>query len=117
MLGREGLTVANKTMDIIQAILEHLDKSMDDERVDVGPISHEALGISHARWSRIIEMMLESGLIEGFSPVHLPGLSYTAFKAVDPRITLSGIQFLADNSNLTKLYRAAKELRDWIPGI
>lgn len=111
------MTVAKKTMEIIQDILEHLDKSMDDEIVDISPISHEALGISHARWSRIIEMMLESGLIEGFSPVHRLGSTYTAFKEMDPRITLKGVQFLAENSNVAKLYRVAKEIKDWIPGI
>jgi DNA-binding Lrp family transcriptional regulator len=109
--------VANKTMDIIQDILEHLDKSMDDETVDVKPISPEALGISQARWSRIIEMMLESGLIDGFSPIHRLGSSYQALKAVNPRITLRGIQFLAENSNMAKFYRAAKEIKDWIPGL
>ncbi|KKX52578.1 MULTISPECIES: YjcQ family protein [Brevibacillus] len=109
--------MSKKTMDVIQEILEYLDKSMDDEVVDTKPINHENLGISHARWSRTIEMMLESGLIEGFSPVHRTGTTYTAYKAVEPRITLRGIQFLADNSNLAKLYRAAKEIKDWIPGL
>ncbi|WP_103110717.1 YjcQ family protein [Brevibacillus reuszeri] len=109
--------MAKKTMDVIQEILEHLDKSLDDERVDIGPISPENLEISYPRWSRVIQMMLESELIEGFAPVKTLGSTYTSFKAIDPRITLRGIQFLADNSNFSKLYRAAKEIKDWIPGL
>lgn len=111
------IIMASNTMEIIQKILDHLDKSMDDERIDLTPVSRESLGISDARWSRIIGMMLEEGLVEGFAEVPMAGVAYTGYKAMDPRITLRGIQFLADNSNMAKLYRAAKEIKDWIPGL
>ncbi len=109
--------MATKTMDIIQSILEYLDKSMDDDRIDITPIEYGSLNISYARWSRVIGMMLEAGLIEGFTEVTTLGSTHEQYKSIDPRITLLGLQFLSDNSNLSKLYRAAKEIKDWIPGI
>jgi predicted transcriptional regulator len=112
-----GDKMSTKTMDVIQSILEYLDKSMDDDRVDITPINDESLEISYPRWCRIIGMLLEDGLIEGFSEVNSSGVTYSQYKSMDPRITLSGLKFLSDNSNLGKLYRAAKEIKDWIPGI
>lgn len=106
-----------KTMDVIQVILEHLDKSMDEERVDVKPISHEALGISLPRWGRIIEMMQEEMLIDGFHEVRFDQATFPHFRAIEPRITMTGIRFLADNTNMAKIIRAAKEIKNIIPGI
>lgn len=106
-----------KTMDVIQAILEYLDNCMDDERVDITPIKHEALGITEPRWGRIIEIMQEENLIGGFHESTFAGVTFPQFKAIDPRITLNGIRFLADNSNMAKIIRAAKEIKSIIPGI
>ena len=34
-----------------------------------------------------------------------------------PRITLSGLDFLEENNEWSKLYKGLKEIRDWIPFI
>lgn len=103
-----------KTSEVIQKILEHLDESMDEERISIDPISHEALEISYPRWCRILSMMLSEGLIEGFHEINVSQATFPQFKARKPQITLKGIQYLSDNSNMAKLYRAAKEIKDWI---
>jgi len=110
--------MAVKTMTVIQKILDHLDESMDVEVVDTTPISWSVLGISEARWTRIITMMLEEGLIDGYiSARSLGSPAYGEYIEDDPRITLKGIQFLSENSNAAKIWRAAKEIKDLIPGL
>lgn len=109
--------MAIKTTAVIQKILEYLDESMDDEIIDTEPIKHEALGITHARWSRTIGLMLEEDLIDGFIEVTTMGSHYDQYKIGKPRITFRGLNYLSENSNSAKLLRAAKELKDFIPGL
>ena len=106
--------MANSTIDVILKILDHLDKSMDDDEVNVEPIMPEALGITEARWSRVIGMMLEEGLIDGFKDVTSLDSAYEEYIPSMPRITFKGLNYLSENTGFSKLYRAAKEIKDWI---
>ncbi|MGG3504772.1 YjcQ family protein [Paenibacillus lautus] len=108
--------MASKTLKVMQQILEHFDDSMDSDEIDIGPISAENLGISTARWHRVIGMMLEEGLIDGFAEVTHLGSSHSSYRSINPRITLRGLQFLNENSNAAKIYEIAKEIRGWVPG-
>ncbi|PAD73893.1 YjcQ family protein [Paenibacillus campinasensis] len=108
--------MASKTLKVMQQILEHFDESMDSDEIDMGPISAENMGISEARWNRVIGMMLEEGLIDGFAEIAHLGSSHLAYGAVNPRITLRGLIFLNENSNAAKIYEIAKEIRGWVPG-
>jgi YjcQ protein. len=105
------------SMKIVYKILEHLDKSMDDEIVDPDPISAETLGVTRVRRYRIISMMIDAGLIDGFRDVGTLGSDIGDFKMINPSITLLGLQYLSENTASSKIYRAAKEIRDWIPGM
>lgn len=109
--------MASKTLEVVQKILEHLDNSMDDDKVDMSPVSAEALGISDARWHRIIGMMKEECLIDGFGELKALNANYSQYKPSRPRITLRGLQFLSENSNAARLYGIAKEIKGWIPGL
>ncbi|HDK7179298.1 TPA: dihydrolipoyl dehydrogenase [Clostridium botulinum] len=105
------------TLDIIYKILSRLDKAMDEENSDLSDISFEALEISEIKWVRILQMMVERGLIDGVEFIDFCGQSYPSVKFMDIRITLEGIEYLMDNSTQAKLFRAAKELKDFIPGL
>ncbi|WP_068783229.1 YjcQ family protein [Paenibacillus phocaensis] len=106
--------MASKTLQVIQQILEHLDNSMDGDVVDMTAISPEALEITEARWHRVIGMMVEEGLIDGFAKVTTLQTQYNQYKAITPEITLRGLHFMNENKDAAKLYRIAKEIRDWI---
>jgi hypothetical protein len=106
--------MASKTLQAIQRILEHLDNSMDDDNVDLAAISPEALDITEPRWHRVIGMMVEEGLVDGFVKVTTLGSEYNQYKAMNPEITLRGLHFMNENKDAAKLYRIAKEVRDWI---
>lgn len=109
--------MANDTKDIVLAILKYLDDSMDDERVDSNKISSEALNISEPKFSRILSMMLEEGYITGYSSFGITGVTYDGHKAIDPRITFQGLDYLEENKPSAKVYAILKEIKEWIPGI
>ncbi len=109
--------MAKDTIDIIMIILRRLEIAMDEESPDFEDISANNLEVSEMKFSRILEMMQESGLIDGihFSRTLSNPIPEPVF--IEPRITLTGIQYLADNSTVAKVVKAAKLFKDIIPGI
>ncbi|MEK4522383.1 YjcQ family protein [Psychrobacillus sp. FSL W7-1493] len=109
--------MANDTKDIILAILKYLEDSLDEERIDFNKVNHKALGISEPRHSRILGMMLEEGYIDGLKKFSVMGATYSTYKALEPRITLRGIDYLEENKPSAKVYAILKEIKEWIPGL
>lgn len=108
--------MSNDTLDIMLAILKYLEESMDDERIDFGKVKADALGISEPRYNRILSIMIEEGYITGLTAVPILGQTYDSYKAIDPRLTMRGIELLKENTMSAKAINILKELRDWIPG-
>lgn len=104
------------TFDVIYRILQRLEQAMDEDDFDWIEIDHTSMEISERRWLRIIEMMLQERLLEGFS-IHRGAQGDLSLSIHDPRITLKGLEYLADNSSLSKVVKAAKLLKDTIPGL
>ncbi|GAB4073663.1 hypothetical protein GCM10028778_11660 [Barrientosiimonas marina] len=107
--------MANDTNDIILAVLKFLDESMDDEKVDFSKVNEESLNVTHPRYCKVLSMMLEENLIAGLAPVNFADRQYTEYKAINPRITLKGIEYLDENTLTNKGYKILKEIKDWIP--
>lgn len=108
--------MSNDNFDVIIAILKYLDESMDDERIDFSNVNAEALGISEPRYNRILSIMLEEGYITGLAKVPMMGQTYNSYKAMDPRLTMYGVQTLNDNKLSAKALNFAKAIKEWIPG-
>jgi len=107
-----------KTQEIIYKILEVLDEALDQNNPDFSSIKHENLGISKERWSYALEMMQDAGLIKGVVFVRGGNNRAPINSFIDNmNITLNGIMYLADNSTSAKVYKAAKMLKDVIPGL
>lgn len=87
---------------IIYKILKILEKYMDYEGVSVELISHEALDISKERWSRILKMMMDTGLVEGIRCIEVDGAVVPLVKLYNPSITLKGLEYLEENSMMKK---------------
>ena len=107
-----------KTIDIMLKILEKLERSLDENIPDLSDISANSLGITQEKRSYILEMMQDAGLIKdvnfSFADCNrAPIITYDR----DMNITLSGIMFLEDNTTTAKIIKAAKLLKDTIPGI
>lgn len=102
--------------NIIYKILKVLEASMDCEEFDINIISAETLNIGQNRWNAIIEMMIDNKYIKGAVVINSIG-GRTVKVNKDIRITLEGLEYLENNSMMTKAKNIAKGIKDVIPGI
>ena len=102
--------------NIIYKILKTLEVAMDCEEFDIEMISADALNISRARWGALMEMMISNNYIKGVTVINsIGGRSVKVSK--DVRITLAGLEYLENNSMMTKAKNIAKGIKDVIPGL
>ncbi len=92
---------------VIYRILKTLEAAMDFEEPDLSGMSHEALGITPERWTAIILLILDGGYVEGATRVKRLG-GADAVKMGRMRITLRGLEYLAENSFMRKAANIAK---------
>ena len=97
-------------------ILSTLEKAMDITEFDTSQIRAEVIGVSEQRWARYIEMMADVGYIKGVS-VNEGIYGDLLVNIDDIRITLKGLEYLQENGIMQKMYRAAKGIKEIIPGI
>ncbi len=88
---------------IIYRILRFLDRNKGDETCDFRAIYPDALYIPESDWEQILISMQESGYIQGLVysqkiDEKFPHLGYP----VNPRITLKGMEYLAENRLMKK---------------
>ena len=102
----------SEDMKIIYKILKTLQRSMDFEEFDSRTISAETLGITKARWNKIMLMLVESGYIKGVDVVEIDNMPMPYITVEYPRITLKGIEYLEENSMMKKASNIAKGIID-----
>lgn len=100
----------------VYRILSTLEKAMDLPEFDISQISADVLGVSEQRWARYLEMMADVGYIKGVR-IQSAISSDLMVEADDIRITLKGLEYLQENSVMQRIYKAAKGVKDVIPGI
>ena len=109
----EYMTKAFKT---IYTLLNRLEKALDYEDKDFNPeeqIGYKVLGITQARWRSYIEMLEEAGYISGVTVKSFSdGSSHLDISSI--RITLQGLQYLAENTMMTRAYHALKDIKGFI---
>lgn len=101
---------------VIYQILSYLEENMDKEKPDMSGLSPEKLGVTEARLTNILIMLIDAGYINGITitPM-LDGGFYTNY--FHPTITLTGLEYLENNSTMQKIYRVLKGIKDITPGI
>lgn len=113
------IIVEVRQMDNFRAvyrILSTLEKAMDLPEFDIAQINAGALGVTEQRWARYIEMMVDVGYIKGVK-IESTISGNLMVQAENMRITLKGLEYLQENSVMQRCYKAAKGIRDIIPGI
>lgn len=100
-------------LKIVYKILVGIEASMDSNRFDGTFL--EALKISEERRNKILQSMIDDGLIDGFTRVNYAG-GYS-FKALEPRLTIKGMEFLQENSAMQKIKNGLKDIKDVTPFI
>ncbi len=99
--------------NVIYKILKRLEKAMDYDEFDIEQISAENLGINKNRWCKIMEMLVQSGYIQGFNIKY--GLNNNVIITKDNlRITLRGLEYLSENSLMKRAANIAKGVKEII---
>ena len=99
-------------LKVVYKVLVGIETFMDSNRFDGTFL--EALKISEERRNRILQSMIGEGLIDGFERVNYPD-GY-GFKAIEPRLTIKGMEFLQENSAMQKK-NGLKDIKDVTPFI
>lgn len=115
-----GGFLEEKTMDnfnTIYKILKILEKSMDLEEFDNSSISKERLGMSEARWSRIMSLLVSEGYVTGIETWSSMDCGYPRVCPIRPEITIRGLEYLEENSFMKKAANLAKGIKEITPGL
>lgn len=101
-----------KIMDnfkVIYKILKELEKSMGNENFQIENISSEKLKIPFEKWEQLLILMQDEGYIKGLVLTNEIGQMYKHIaEPKKPQITLKGLEYLADNSLMSKAKEAFK---------
>ena len=100
-------------LKIVYKVLVGIEASMDSNRFDGTFL--KALKISEERRNRILQSISGEGLIDGFERVNYPD-GY-GFKAIEPRLTIKGMEFLQENSAMQKIKNGLEDIKDVTPFI
>ena len=104
------------SMEAMLKILKILEKSLDDKELNFKLVEYENIGVSRYKWNKLIGLLQNEGLIDGFKEFHHPKGSIF-FEIINPTITFRGILYIAENTKTAKIINAAKLLKDIIPGV
>ncbi len=103
----------NDNFKCIYKILKALEKAMDCPNFDISQIDHNKLEISKQRWARYIEMLVDSGYIQGIR-VYTDCTDELCVENNDVRITLKGLEYLTENTIMQRLYQKAMGIKDLV---
>lgn len=96
----------------IYKILSAFEKALDVEDFGLESISAEKLEISKVRWAKYIEMLTEAEYLSGIKiQSTIAGIDILE---ENPHITLKGLEYLAENSMMQRMYKTAKGIKDLI---
>ena len=87
---------------IIYKILKALELSMDYEEFDSSLISPETLGITKERRDKLLIEMQEEGYIRNVNCSNYLRQGTIICEPINPKITIKGLEYLADNSMMKK---------------
>ena len=97
----------------IYKILKTLEAAMDYPSIELDEIGYERLEISKERWIKYLEMMLDVGLIKGITiRQYTDGEKAVINNGV--AITLSGLEYLTENSIMQRMYDNAMKVKNLI---
>lgn len=86
------------------------------ERPDPELFGPDALGINNGYWTNVMESIYNEGYIIGITMVPCLG-GAPGIKILNLKITQRGIEYLQENSTMSKAREFLKSLKETIPGI
>lgn len=101
---------------IVYRILNYLYECFKaGERPDMEMFGPVALRINNGYWVNVMESLYNEGYITGVSVIKSIGGS-SGIKLLDLKITQKGIEYLQDNSKMTKAKDFLRTVKEVIPG-
>lgn len=103
---------------VIYRILKALEASMDSDTFDESAISSKRLKISENRRNKLLLQLYKSGYIENlYISKHVDETFPSVAVLSDTTITIKGLEYLEENSLMSKAKDFIKEAKDFIPGL
>lgn len=101
---------------VIYRILKYLEAAMDCDEFDADAISPARLKVTESRLEQLLIMMQDEGYIRGLVVTQSLGDSKRHIaEPICPSITISGLEYLEENSLMKKAANAAKGIREMLP--
>lgn len=103
---------------IMYKILAYLYDCMKrGERPESACYAHDSdmLGIPYAYWAQVMREMSDHCYVRGFS--FIKAADNIRVKAVDPAVTIEGVEFLSENSAMQRALDYLKEAKSALPFI
>lgn len=92
---------------IMYKILRELEKNMGNEKFNIHTVSAESMKISFEKWEQLLILMQDEGYIKGLVlSKDLSSMYKHIVEPIKPQITIKGLDYLANNSTISK----AKEM-------
>lgn len=102
----------------IYGILKTLDRYKGDEDFDTNSVSADTLNIPYKDWEQIIIELQRNGYIDGVTFSQTMGDKFPhVAEPICPRITMKGMEYLANNTMMKKVANTLKGIKDIIPGL
>ncbi len=99
---------------IIYRILKTLEKAMQYDEFDEDLISAESLRITDAQWCAVMEMLADEGYVKGLTVKRSMDGHCATVNLCNIRITMSGLEYLRENSVMKKMANTAKGIIETI---
>lgn len=94
---------------VIYKILKELEKNMGNEDFDIYLISAERMKIPYNQWEQLMILMADSGYITGVvTSKSMQNKFRHILEPIQPCITMSGLEYLSENSFMAKAKEALK---------
>ena len=98
---------------VIYKILRLLDKNKGREDFDYALISAKAMGITHERWEQLCIMLQKNNLVRGLVYDQTMSDKFPHLvEPIRPTITLKGMEYLNENSLMSKAKEALRMVGD-----
>lgn len=106
----------NNYFTITYKILSYL-KHCYEQSKDVDPniLNAGTFNISEKQFIRTLKMLISEGYIEGVSVQETLDGYHILSNLQKSSITPKGLEYLAENSMMKKMYKVLKEVKDWLP--
>lgn len=111
MANNDYFYIAFKILSYLKHCYEH------GEDPDPNMLRPSVYSISDKQFVQTLKMLLEDGYMTGMGVQDTLGGGSVLWGLDSVRITSAGLQYLAENSMMRKAYKAATEIRDWLPFI